>query len=299
MVEQQRRRTALPKLTDRLSLGEAKLQVSPFCLGMVASEDAACAAFDLGINFFFITSDMHWPLYEKARRSLTKLLERGGGIRDKIVVGIVNYNTQPEFCSAPFQEVLEVMPKLERIDVAIAGGAYSHEIMTRLRVYESHRARNYLGIRSIGTTFHDRAAASQGINYNLVDIAFLRYNAAHPGALADTLPLLHGKSSTLVYNFKSTFGYIPHEVYPKLGLTEEHWHPKITDHYRFVLTRSQIHGVLCSPSTPDEISALSKALEEGPLDQEEENYLMNLSDLGQGKAVLASQADGSPKPEPQ
>src|SRR6266540_1673365 len=70
-------RLTLPKLTDRLTLGEDGLRVSPFCLGLVGSDDTACAAFDSGINFFFLSADLHWPLYESARLGLEKLLARG------------------------------------------------------------------------------------------------------------------------------------------------------------------------------------------------------------------------------
>src|SRR5215469_14434904 len=63
-------RQMLPRLTDRLVLGDEGLSVSPFCLGMVRSPDAVSAAFDAGINFFFLSADMHWPLYEPLRLGL-------------------------------------------------------------------------------------------------------------------------------------------------------------------------------------------------------------------------------------
>ena len=54
-------------------------------------------------NFFFLSADMHWSLYEPLRRGLAALLARGGGIRDDIVVAGVSYVGQPEFCVAPSQ----------------------------------------------------------------------------------------------------------------------------------------------------------------------------------------------------
>src|SRR4029434_7055409 len=90
------RRTVLPRLTDRLAIGETGLQVSPFCLGMVRSEDTASAAFDAGINFFFLSSDLHWPFYEKARRGLEKLLARGPRIREQVVVALASCGTLRE-----------------------------------------------------------------------------------------------------------------------------------------------------------------------------------------------------------
>src|SRR5688572_28146132 len=102
-------RTELPKLTDRLPLG-TELQVSPFCLGAVDDPSVVPAAFEAGINFFFITADMHWPLYEPVRRGLRDLLQSKPSARDEIVVGVVSYVTQPEFCWVPFEEVLAEIP---------------------------------------------------------------------------------------------------------------------------------------------------------------------------------------------
>ena len=62
-------RRELPKLTDRYPLGNG-LEISPFCLGLVGDEDVVPAAFEAGINFFFISADMHWPVYEQTRRGL-------------------------------------------------------------------------------------------------------------------------------------------------------------------------------------------------------------------------------------
>ena len=279
-------RRTLPKLTDRLALGRSPLRISPVCLGLVRDEDAACDAFDAGINFFFISADMHWPLYETARRSLKKLLSRRKGIRDEIVVAVASYCTQPEFCTLPFSEVLEAMPRLGRIDLAIAGGAYSSEILGRLPVYREHREKSFVGIRAIGASFHDRAAALQAIDHELFDIAFIRYNVAHPGAREDLFPAQRRDSSTPVFNFTSTWGYVSPERATELGLSAKHWRPQMTDHYRFALSRPQVHGLLCALKDRRQIVALEKALEAGPLEESEENYLINLSRLDKGKAEL-------------
>lgn len=275
-------------MTDRLPLGESGLRVSPFCLGMVSSEDTACAAFDAGINFFFLTADLHWPLYDPARRGLEKLLARSKSIRDQVVVGICSYVTQPEFCFGALLEGLEAVAGLDSIDLAIIGGSYSDEFLTRVHIYEEIRRYEDLGIKAIGSTFHDRLAARQALNHNLIDLAYIRYNPIHPGANSDLFPHLAADRRTLLYNFKSTMGHIRTERYAELGLSDDHWQPEITDYYRFVLTHPQIDGLLCSPSTPDEVEALAQALKEGPLDEEEEKYLLDLALLDQGIGELAS-----------
>ena len=221
-----------------------------------------------------------------ARRALEKLLARGPDIREQVVVALVSYVTQPEFCAGALEEGLEAVSGLKFIDLAIIGGAYSEEFLTRLHVYHQIRSYGKLGNKATGTTFHDRIAALLAINHNLVDIAFIRYNPIHAGAKLDLFPYLKQPTSTLLYNFKSTLGFLDRERYAALGLNDDYWQPKITDYYRFALTRPEIDGLLCSPSTPQEVEALSRALEVGPLDEEEEKYLIDLATLDQGRGVL-------------
>ena len=207
-------------------------------------------------------------------------------IREQVVVAMVSYVTQPEFCAGALEEGLHAVAGLKSIDVAIVGGAYSQEFLTRLHLYRYIRDQGNLGNKATGTTFHDRMAALMAMNHNLVDIAFIRYNPIHTGAKLDLFPHLKQPTSTLLYNFKSTIGFMDAERYASLGLNDDYWQPKATDYYRFALTQPGIDGLLCSPSTPQEVEALASALEEGPLDEEEEKYLIDLATLDQGKGVL-------------
>jgi hypothetical protein len=278
-------RTALPRLTDRLALGSGGLRVSPCCLGMVGAPATIGEAFDLGVNFFFVTADMHWPLYEGTRRGLADLLARSRGVRDEIVVAGVCYPTQPEFCSMPFQELVDSVPRLERLDVLLAGGVYGVEAGRRLPVYEEHRRSGYLGNRAIGASFHDRAAAAAAVGDRRVDIAFIRYNADHAGAGNDVFPLLPDRPRPLLFNFKSTSGWVPPDRMAELGLAAPRfWQPAVTDHYRFALTRPQLDGLLTSQRTPQEIEGLAEALERGPLTEEEEAYLIDVASVARGDA---------------
>ncbi|MEM6795174.1 MAG: hypothetical protein AAF725_14440 [Acidobacteriota bacterium] len=275
----------LPEFADRIALLEDGPSVSPFCIGIVEDEDVVPAAFDAGINFFFITADMHWPLYEKTRRGLIKLFARGGGVRDDVVVAVVCYVTQPEFCIAPFSEVLDVVPGLDRVDVAVAGGAYAHEIGSRLSVYHSrHRRERLFGRSALGTTFHDRKAALLVVNNRLIDIGFIRYNAGHPGARAEVFPFLDADKRAPLYNFKSVGGYVDPMYFSQLGFDEDFWQPKVTDHYRFVLSRPEIDGILCAPTEVHMVQELADAMDEGPLDEEEEQFLIDLASTARSKA---------------
>ena len=98
-------RTSLPALTDRIALG-AHHHVSPFCLGMTFEPRMIPACFDAGVNFFFVSCDLHWPLYDGLRRGLEMLLARGGGIRDDIVIATASYISQTAFGGSGFYELL-------------------------------------------------------------------------------------------------------------------------------------------------------------------------------------------------
>jgi hypothetical protein len=284
----------LPQFTDRLALGRQGLAVSPFCLGIVRQPETIGAAFDAGINFFFLTADMHWPLYRHTRRGLQQLLARGRSVREQVVVAAVCYPTQPEFCSMPFEELLKAIPGLDRLDVLIAGGAYAGEFATRLPVYHQHRRTGFVGCRAIGATFHDRLAARRALAENAVDIAFIRYNPGHAGARQDLFPYLTAPTSPLLFGFKSTFGYVRPEQMTELGLSGDvYWNPEIGDHYRFALSRPELDGLLIAPATPKQVVALAEVLEKGPLDEEEETYLMHVALVAQGQAKVEEMRDQS------
>lgn len=276
-------RERLPALTDRLPLGASGLAVSPFCQGMTEEAATIPAAFEAGINFFFVTADMHWPLYEATRRGLRMLLDGNPQARDAIVIGVVSYVTQPEFCWAPFLEVLQELAPLQRIDVTIAGGCYGHEVGARARIYAAHRELEHAGARAIGATFHDRLAAREQLDAEAFDIAFVRYNPGHPGARRDVFPHVRSRADgrrALLFNFNSTLSWITDEDhYAAIGVEADNWRPHATDYYRFALTEPALDGLLCGLPNARAVRELADALAEGPLDDEDHQYLLDLAEL--------------------
>lgn len=270
-------RTSLPRTRDRLRLGRSPLTVSPFCVGGVRDPETIPLAFDAGINAFFLSADMHWPLYEGSRRGLAQLFARGGSVRDDVVVFVCSYVAQPEFGFAPFHEVIHAVPGLERVDVLVAGGAYAADARVRAERFRASVDDRFVGAQAVGVTFHDRIAARDLLDEECLDIAFVRYNASHSGALRDLFPHARRKRDTLLFNFKSTMGFVAERVVRRAELDEDVWIPTVSDHYRFVLSRPELDGVLCSPTTPQELEALLEALERGPLDTDDEEHLIALA----------------------
>src|SRR5262249_28995186 len=129
------RRVALPRTTDRIAIGETGLSISPICLGWVRDPDTIAAAFDVWINFFFLTGYLHWPIYEGTRRGLAALLARGRRVREQIVVAVASYIAQPDFAYGPFSEVLESVPRLRYIDMTVIGGTYGSDFPARRNIH--------------------------------------------------------------------------------------------------------------------------------------------------------------------
>jgi hypothetical protein len=279
-------KTSLPQFHDRIALGANRVQVSPFCLG-TTTEETVLEAYARGVNFYFVTADMHWPLYEGTRRGIAALLRKGVA-RSDFVVAAVSYVAQPEFCFAPFREVIDAIPGLDHIDVAVMGGCYQDNTLTRQEIYAHNRETNYCGIRAIGASFHGRNAAAQMAPTSLIDIGYVRYNPEHAGAERDLFPHL-GSAHCPLYNFKSTMGYMTGDALAALGLPKDKWQPEVTDYYRFALSNDAIAGVLFAAQSPEEIRGLEQALTRGVLDEEERTYLRDLATLASGRAALMTE----------
>lgn len=280
-------RKRLPRLTDRVPLGRSGLLVSPICVGTVDDPAIVIDAFGAGINFFFLTADMHWPMYEGTRLGLAHLLAKRPEVRQRLVVAVTSYVSQPEFCRMPFEEVLGVVPGLEHVDVAIIGGSYPQDFFSRLVTYRAQRPGD---MRAVGATFHERRSAVTAVNHGLIDVGFVRYNSAHPGAEHDVLPHLLEGGQARMFSFGSSAGFVPHERLLELGVPESRWRPRLVDHYRFALSSARVDGVLCALGERAHVGELAAALESGPLSDAERSYLMTLSSLDAGRVALDREA---------
>lgn len=276
MVNSSRR--PLPQLTDRIPLSGTGLYVSPLCLGITADENTVLTAWDLGVNFFFLSADLHWPLYEHTRRGLTRLFAERPGSRTDAVVAVVSYLSEPLFRALQFHEVTSAVRGLGHVDLLLAGAVSGdHDCGPRLAALAAARAGGHLGARSIGATFHSRPHALYCLASRALDIGFIRYNPRHPGAQRDVFPYLPSLGSTPLFGFKSTMFHVPTDFLERVSLT--HWRPAITDHYRFALSAPRMQGILASPMTPTELIQIGDALAAGALLPEEQDYMIRLAAL--------------------
>lgn len=271
----------LPRFDDRLEVGRVKRLVSPFCLGAVADPETICVAYDHGINFFFVTCDLHWTMYEGSREGLRRLVQRRPEAVDDIVVALVSYISQPEFMAVSFHDgAAALSPLIPSFRMLIAGGTFGYDLTARLGKLHELRSSGYLGVEVIGVTFHDRLAARLAVNVGALDIAFIRYNALHPGAETDLFPHLDPTSPTRLFNFGNTIGHFDDEAWGHLGDGAGAWRPTHGDYYRMVLSRPELQGMLCAPGRPKELLDLREALEAGPLPPDQTDEIFRLGLLG-------------------
>jgi aryl-alcohol dehydrogenase-like predicted oxidoreductase len=279
-------RSVLPRATDRLPLGRSGLRVSPLCLGMTASPETVVEAYEQGINFFFVTADLHWPLYDGLRKGLGKLFAGNRSRRDDVVVAVVSYLDNPLFGALQFHEVIAEVPGLDRVDLIVAGAVADQPgFYSRLNSMKMARSAGMHSARAIGASFHQRTLALVSDYYDLLDVAFVRYNAAHPGALRDLFPYARPNRTAPVFNFKSVMAQVTRDQFDGLGLPAGYWCPDAVDYYRFVLSRPELDGVLCSPQSPEEVRGLLRALERGGVSKQEEEYMIWLSGLTQAAVM--------------
>jgi hypothetical protein len=277
------RRIQLPRPRERRRLGNSALFVSPICIGISGSPETVEAAYEAGVNFFFLSSDLHWPLYDATRRGLTNLLASGRAKRDDIVVAVCSYLDQPLFSALQFHEVIDSIPGLKRVDVVIAGGvAHAPSYYNRLPSLQAGKMFAYRGIAAMGASFHDRQCALAVHNSNQLDIVYIRCNTAHPGARADLFPFLRRDRIGLTYNFKSLMYRVTEKELSRAGLRGID-PPPACDYYRFVLGSPELDGILCAPHSPAEVRELLLALEKPPLSVQEEEYLLWLSTAVYGR----------------
>ncbi len=280
-----------------LGSGVSSVAVSPLCIGATSAE-CVIAAWDAGINFFFVTADMHWPLYEGLRQGLVRLAKECPEALEQAVIACVCYTAQPEFQTMPFEEVVTAIAPFKKIDVAVVGGSYEPDVEKRLKVLRDNVEKKRVTARFTASSFHDRTGALKAINEGLADLAFVRYNSWHPGGALDLFPHLKADRKTRIFNFKSTYGYRPPKQFHDAGFDPEMWLPEVVDHYRFVRCRPEIDGILCSPRSPKQLEELIAAYQQGPLSVEEENHVLQLTkvliDHAEKSGVVQHQSAGTP-----
>lgn len=249
-----------------------KLPAPVFRLGLSASyrpgKDTVLRAAGWGVNtFFFYGFDSHMT------GALRELLKRG---RERYVVVTGAYNFI--WWRQDFRRTLEKRLRqlgTDYLDAFLFLGVMKPEQFPAGLCEKLQSLREDGRVKAVGISVHDRKFAGRLAAEGALDVLMVRYNAAHRGAERDVFPYVD-EPGTGVISYTATRwrallrrpkGWPRDGRVPDAGLC-----------YRFALSHPAVDVCLTAPSDVRQLEANLKALEKGPLDEDEMRFLREFGD---------------------
>jgi aryl-alcohol dehydrogenase-like predicted oxidoreductase len=145
-------------------------------------------------------------------------------------------------------------------------------------------------VRFLGISTHKRTLAPLIAAGRDFDVVHFRYNAAHPGAEKDIFPHLSGEARAGMVVFTATSwgqllgkgllqGIVPGTHRPPKSERV----PTAADCYRYVLTRPEVDVCLTGASNTAQLQEAVKALEMGPMNEDELAWMRRVGQAVSGK----------------
>ena len=238
-------------------LGQTGLRVGP--MGVAASYGVPAAAveraFERGVNYLYWGS-LRRGAFAQAIRNLARQ-------RERMVLVLQSYTRLPSLLDFSIKRALRAL-RLDYADVLLLG-LWNKPVPRRiLDACEAARARGL--VRFLAISSHNRKLVADLAATRSLDVVHFRYNAAHPGAEIDIFPHLSQESRAGMVSFTATsWGQL---LKPAKGAPSERV-PSASDCYRFVLTRPEVDLCLTGPANAAQMEEALKALDRGPMDEEE------------------------------
>jgi aryl-alcohol dehydrogenase-like predicted oxidoreductase len=251
--------------TERVPFGKTGVMVNRIGLASGYGVSSACiekAFHEYGVNYFYISPLLNLRSMIQATRNL------GTGNRDELLILLA----RPYFKGFGGRRLESYVEKwlrklgLEWIDLIFQGVDKS---VSQKFTDSLHQLKDSGKVRFVGMSTHERpvfARVASGEVNAPADFFHVRYNVVHSGAEQDVFPLL------------------PREDRPGIGVyTAICWRKPLkaknmppgekpltaADCYRFVLSNPDVDVCLTAPKTEKQMEENFRALEAGPLDEEE------------------------------
>lgn len=245
-----------------ITLGRTGLTVSRLGIGSsygVPAHALERAFWEYGVNYFY---------WGAIRRGGMKVAIRNICMneRERMVIALQSYDRSGPLMKVTFERGLKALG-IDHADVLILGWRDSYP--ARRIIEQALRLKERGLCRFIALSGHNRTFFRQLVESGETspfDILMLRYNAAHRGAEKDIFPYLPEQRRPGLTIFTATrWGQL---------LKAKHMPPgeeplTASQCYRFVLSHPASDICLCGPSNAEQMMEALKALEEGPLDEEE------------------------------
>jgi aryl-alcohol dehydrogenase-like predicted oxidoreductase len=131
-------------------------------------------------------------------------------------------------------------------------------------------------VRAVAISCHHRKMLGELAAAGELDVAMVRYNAAHRGAEQDIFPYVHAHGTGVVSYTATRWRYLlrrprtsnPADPVPTAGHC-----------YRFVLTNPHVHVVLTAPSNERQFQENLSAVRQGPLAVDEMQWMRRFGDV--------------------
>ena len=247
---------------ERVSFGRTGLTVGR--IGIASGYGVPTAAIEkafheYGVNYLYLSMLKRGHMVQ-AIRSLSPRH------RDELCI-VLARPTKGGFFLENFVERWLKKLKVEQVDGVIL--QYQQKPLRQELVERVHQLTDSGKVHFVGMSSHDRplfGKIARGEVQAPVDFFQIRYNAAHPGAEQDIFPHLPQENRPGIVVFTATcWGKL---LKPKLMPVGEL--PLVpADCYRFALSHPDVNVCVTGPSTAAQMDENLKALDVGPLDEEE------------------------------
>lgn len=242
---------------EKVTLGRTGLRVAP--LGVSSSyglgEKDVERAFERGLNYFY------WGSFRRGTfgRGITNIARRS---REDLVIVVQTYTRVGALMGASLEMALRRL-KVEYTDVLLLGW-WNEPVPERIleaaqKLVDKGKARHLM------VSCHHRPTFRLHAEDPRIGALMVRYNAGHPGAEEDVFPHLPTKRPGIVAYTATRWGSLLRAdlVGPDLRT------PTASDCYRFALSNPNVDMCLIGPRDGAELDEAMRALERGPLSDEE------------------------------
>ena len=266
----------MPDFNQKVRLGQTDL----FCgrLGISSSFGAPGAAFEeafeRGCNYFT------WGTFVRGRSSEMKKAIRNilkAGKRDELVIAMYSYAHLSFITEYFYKKGLKDLG-VDYADELILGyypGEPSGKMMDKVLKLKDKGL-----VRYVGLSGHKRTSFPKLHEKGMIDIHHIRYNPANRGGEKDCFPELVGEGKPGIVTFTATrWGQL---------LSEKKMPPNTkpllaSECYRFCLSHPAVDVCMMGAKNMDEMRENLKALDQGPLSEEEMHRVLSVGDHVYGK----------------
>ena len=216
------------------------------------------AAFEHGVNY------LYWGSWR--REGMRQALFNLRGRRDRIILSIQSYSPTAGLIRRSLEQALGSL-HYDYADVLLLG-LWNRPIPER--ILDGVRELKRLGrIRAAGVSTHRRDLIPRLQGTPDLDIFHVRYNAVHRGAEADVFPHLVEPRPGIVSFTATCWGRLLDRR--RIPLSEPV--PTAADCYRFSLSHPCVDVCLSGPASIEEACAVHTALDRGPMDAAELEWM--------------------------